>query len=219
MICEKIIDAGKDPYFLLFSAQLPTLQVLQQIIQDVHQVILGLNRIGALIFIEANIYDTDLLNILSKNYKFMRSIITIPTYSNEESKFFLNSLSTEWNIKLSQNTVSQILKKCSGVLWILRETVRNIRETKITDVNQVLSRPGIKLRVSAFIGMLTPDEKKNLAQLCFGNSNTVNEKYINYFIEVGLVKKIGTNYILTIPLIENLLKEFLNVKKIEVIND
>jgi len=34
-----------------------------------------------------------------------------------------------------------------------------------------------------------------------------------------LVKKKGINYSLTIPLIENLLKEFLNVKKIEVIND
>lgn len=211
-ICKKILDSGKDPYIFVVNAHFTPINHLSHILQLLNYTIASSQRIGSLVFFERNIFYKSIASELGKNSLLMRDIIVIPAYDRDESEYFLKSLAKEWKMKVDNKIYRQILDQFSGYLWLLRESMRYIREHNDTDIKHILNSPGIQLRINTIYNLLTEDEKEALAEICIGNPNIVNQQYIKYFLQIKLIEQKQNSYKLSIKPLESLLN------RIKVIN-
>ena len=215
-IFKKIITTGKDPYLFIFDAHSVKKSQLNNILKSVHNEILSFNKVGALIFFEENIYKDGLSNILAQYSKFLRNTIIIPSYSREETSWYLKSLSKEWKIKLSDKTMKDIMDHCYGFLWLLREIVRLIKMTNNTKVETHIENPSIKLRMHTLSKMLTQEEREALSGICFNDTSPPSEDYL---LQVGLIKKDRNKYSFPIQFYKKYLKINKSISKLRIDNN
>ena len=216
---KMLIREGRDPYLFLYNAQYVEQQDLKGIIREIHGQITSLNRLGALIFFESNIYNSEIFQILKIYNQFLKSILVFPSYSNSVSEYFVNSLAHEWGIKLDSKTIHKVISLAPGYLWVLREYVRHIREKNKIDIEVISKSPGIKMRTKTIYDMFSKEEKESLSDLCFGDSAKVSKSDKEYFSEVGFVKKKGNKYIVTLKLLEDLIENDIHSHKLNLDKD
>ncbi len=206
-ICEKMLRKGKDPFFFVLNGQVLDYDVLSKILRLIHETIVEMNKVGGLIFFEANIYKKELSELFESYDRFLQNVMLFPLYSLQESKIFIKNAAKNWHLKVNENLVNQIVKTCGGHLWILKFVLRIFRESGENNLEKILENPGVSIRINSILNLLTLDEKKDLIELCFGNKNKAKESNKNYFELVGLVEKDKKNYRIGIPLLESKLKD------------
>jgi len=203
-ICQYVIKKGKEPYFFLVNAHLPSPNNIDKILSLINKQIINTNRVGAMAFFESNIYQKDFSAILCKNNRFLENINIFPVYDKQESIIFLNNLSRQWQVRLSNSLKQQIVDNLGGYLWLMREAVRQVRENNIRNIIQIVKSSGIQFRLEVIYNSFFPEEKKAIIDLCFGNHSNCSKEYKEYLLTTGIIHQEKNKYILSLPILNPL---------------
>lgn len=204
-ICQKILNSGLDPYLFLFNAQVVKSSIINSFLTQIHDTILSINRFGAQVFIERNIYKKDSVEMFRKFDKLLRNITYIPIYSQAETRWYLESLTKEWKVKISKKKVNEILRYCFGFLWVMREIVRLIKTTDNENLNELLKSPSIKLRIESITNLLDSKERLALSDFLQQKPKPENEETNSYLLKLGIISQDKNRYYLPLKPMESLL--------------
>lgn len=204
---KNIIDSGKSIYIFLLNAHSLKTEVLKDILHVVHVALTQSVHIRATIFFEANIQRPEIAKILQTNNKFLHNLNFFPVYSQEESTIFVQTLCRAWNVKISAEIIQKIVSSCGGSLWLLRETIRFIREYKTTDLQTIMKSSGIQLRAEYIYNLFTSEEIEVLASIVLNKVIPSDTHIVNYLLQTGVIYHSGQNYVLALPLLENYLSK------------
>src|SRR5258706_3354464 len=218
-LCEASLRAGKEPFFFILDAQSIGVKVLEDILQALHQQSVVSSRVNSLLFFEKNIYSKDIFDIISRYSTFLQNILTFPLLSSEEAIAFVRTVAKEYKIDIPEDLVKNLVLSSGGNLWILKAAVRHIRDTKEFDLNKIIDSPAVKVKINIFYNMFTDSEKRDLASLCFGDSQKASKLTIDYFLQIGLVSKIDKAYILSVNFFENSLHDLLTYNYFSMADD
>lgn len=198
-LLQKAIDAGREPYFFLLGAQTVPHDELKKIMALVHEQIVHSSRVGAIVFFETNIFKPEIQEVLRANRRLLHQVLYFPVYSSEESLHVVKQICQEWNLKLSEPWLKALVQRFGGMLWILREALRIVRDNGTESMNEIVTKSGLQFRFQTILNLLSETDKTAIVDLTSRNIQSVKENDRQYLESIGFVSEERGAYILKIP--------------------
>lgn len=206
-ITKSIVNHGMDPYFFITNAHLVPDKILSDILREFHIVITEVSRVGLQVFTEANIYDEKHTQMLAAYHRIQHNRTVFPVYSKKESRLFIQTLMHTWHMDQSRQIVDTILEICGGYLWILREAVRYVRDSKKTTKDSILRYSRIHERASYIFHLLDQRVIHGMSRLCIDQKTDIPPDVFQFLMSTGLVEKLQNVFSPTCPLFLEYLTE------------
>ncbi|MCA9383268.1 helix-turn-helix domain-containing protein [Candidatus Dojkabacteria bacterium] len=129
-----------------------------------------------------------------ESFGLFRNIVYIPNPTREEFDNYVADLKRRWGVSLDPEQ-HKLIELCFPNKMLANATLKCIKEEGVKEVDGLLKSKSMRYRVSAYYHMLGKLEREFLEHLVF-NSNYYSpykEQIEDYFIEIGVVKKIRAN--------------------------
>ena len=185
-MCETVIEQGREPYFLLMQEHEILTEDLAKVLRLVHTQVEQFPRVGAMVFLEKNAQVSPIKNVLKPNYKFMRNWLDMPIYSRKESLEFIKVLAKEWEVGLKNGEDEFLVDQFGGVLWLLREGVRVLRDKKVDSLDAIVKTSGIEMRLE-YLEEAMGENREVMARVLGGDVRVQDKASIDYLLRMGLV--------------------------------
>ncbi len=159
-----------------------------------------------LLFFEVDITHPDIANRFSLNEVF-NNVIYYPLYDYKDTLNFINYSLQEWGFEIPGFLKEKIIQQCGGQFWLVRQSVRALRDDSEADLGQVFESDEIRLRLDQIYHFLLDSEKKVLQKLIKNEviEDRVEKHSFDFLNRMGLIRKDK----ITIPLLENYIQEYL----------
>jgi hypothetical protein len=84
---------------------------------------------------ETDIIHPDSAELVRNYHMLFQHIDYYPLYSSTDTSTFINYLCLKWEIKMKTKVKQEIIEKCGGYFWLVKEALRQIRDTGSWDIN------------------------------------------------------------------------------------
>lgn len=170
-------------------------------------------------FFQKNIFLSQFSSKLSCFSVIYQNIFFYPYYTKPDQEQFINYLQQKFKINLPVKIKKQIMVKCSGHLWLTKETVRYFAKT--LDQSKLFNHEEMLMRLEIMVEEFEQIEKQVLEKITLKaiNFNKVEQKVIDYFLKVNLIESDDFGYQISIPLLHDFIKNELNSKTTIKLNE
>lgn len=149
------------------------------------------------------VFETDIIHPdhadLVRNYHMLfQHIDYYPLYSPADTSTFIDYLCQKWNIKMKMKNKKEIIEKCSGYFWLVKEALRQIRDNGSWNINS----ESFQYRLQTITQSLRESEYMAITK-SLSKSRGFDEVQLHsrkYMQKTGLLDK---KYNLSIPLLED----------------
>lgn len=176
--------------------------------------------LSILYFFGNNITYPKLAKKLSAYTTLYQNIQIFPYLSKIDSDFFIRYLEKKLSVSLSGKIIKEIIDKCGGIAWLIKEVVRQYSKTK--SPKHIFNHDELKTKVSILVNEFTNDEKKVFEKIIKKNFvfNPEEKTIVKYFLLSNTLTKVKGQLCFYSSLLEDCFREQLTEKlQIEVIND
>jgi hypothetical protein len=179
-----------------------------------------LPTLSILYFFGNNITYPEIAKKLSSNTTIYQNIQIFPYLSCKDSDYFIRYLGKKFSVNLSENLIKEIINKCGGIAWLIKEVIREYSKTK--SPKHIFDHDELKTKISILIDEFTFQEKQVLEKIIkkkyFFNSQ--EKKIIKYFLQTNTLIKNNDFYCLTSSLLESHFQKQLAEKyTMEIVNE
>jgi len=175
--------------------------------------------LSILYFFGSNITYPKLAKRLSAYTTLYQNIQIFPYLSKIDSDFFIRYLGKKLSLNLSEPIIKEIIEKCGGIAWLIKEVVRQYSKTK--SPKHIFDHDELKTKITILIDEFTIDEKRVLEKIIKKNFvfSLEEEKIIRYFLQSNTLIRLNGKLCFSSSLLEKNFREQLSEKLIiEVIN-
>lgn len=202
-----VADRGEELFLFLLNTQTVPKNEFHTLLAQLHALRLTSHKMNILVCIEADIFSDEYAQIFLPYSTFLQNILYFPCYTKEESRFFIQTLADEWSLQLTDETINSIIDTCGGILWLLRETLRVLRDRPTFQIETLSEQDGIKTRLKTIFDQFSESEKKVLIDIV--TTRVVdNRSSLAYLHKLGFVEEKNQSYSLTVPLFKPLILEY-----------
>lgn len=176
--------------------------------------------LSILYFFENNITYPNIAKKLSSNTTLYQNTQIFPYLSEKDSDYFIRYLGKNLSVDLPEKIIKEIIYKCGGIAWILKEVVRQYSKTN--DSKHIFDHDELKTKVSILIDEFTLEEKKLLEKIIRKNFvfNLEEQSILKYLLLSNTLINASGQLSFSSSLLENYFKTLLSEKlKIEIINE
>lgn len=161
---------------------------------------------------QKNITSSTITKKLSSYTTFFQNISVYSYFNLDEMEHFIKFLSANFNVKISEELESKIIKKCGGAPWLIKEAVRYYSQTQ--DKNSIFTHDNMKLKLKILYQELSSEESTVLEKIIKNEDNfshSENET-INYLLKTKLLIKNKKYLEISIPVLKDFIRETVNSK-------
>lgn len=137
-----------------------------------------------------------------------------PLYKEKDANDFVTYLSEKWQFEVPDRVREKIVYKCGGHLWLLKYTMRALRDDPRSDLQEIFESEQMIFRLEQISNLFLDSEKALLRRFIKGESiEEEDEKHsLRYLTKMNIVN--GRD--LTIPLLEDHLRKSLPKVNIQI---
>lgn len=141
----------------------------------------------------------EFFNYTSRNSIFFQRVIQIGYYSDEEIRFFINSLLIKWKRTLSEEIKDYIIDIVGGQAFLCKRALSIILETDVYELSEIKKlldeSPNFLIQVKYFINRI-PKKMKNLLSIIANQRQIPDNSSVNlkYLLKIGLIIEKETDY-------------------------
>ncbi len=176
--------------------------------------------LSILYFFGNNITYPMLAKRLSSYTTLYQNIQIFPYLTKKDSDYFIRYLENKLSVNLSEKIIKEIIGKCGGIAWLIKEVVRQYSKTK--DFKHIFDHDELKTKISILIDQFTVEEKKLLEKIIKKNFvfDFEEQTIVKYLLHSNTLTKINDQLHFYSTLLEDSFREQLSEKlKIEVVNN
>lgn len=171
--------------------------------------------ITCLLIFDVDITHPDGANLTRDYHILFQKIDYYPLYSSVDILIFIDYLCKKWKIDVNLKTKKEIVEKCGGYLWLIKEAVRQIRDVGSWNSNS----EAFEYKLQTIANSLKESEYLTITKI-ISKSRGLDETQIHslkYLQKIGLLDK---NNRLTVSLLKNaILKIGISKRKLVLIKD
>lgn len=175
--------------------------------------------LSILYFFGNNITYPEIAKKLSSNTTIYQNIQIFPYLSEKDSDYFIRYLEKKLNIYLSESLIKEIISKCGGIAWLIKEVIRQYSKTKSPKL--IFNHDELKTKISIIFDEFTNQEMQILEKIVKNNHifSLEDQKIVKYFIKSSTLVKNKSQYRFYSSLIEDFFRKKLTEKlRMEIIN-
>lgn len=118
----------------------------------------GSDKVRTVFFFESNIFLPEHFTLLNQTHLFAQ-VYYFPLYDLEDAEKFVYYSAQEWLMsKPPAKVVKKIVDLCAGQMWLLRHSLREYRENKNFELDNLYSSSGIQFRLEQIASAFTKGE-------------------------------------------------------------
>lgn len=176
-------------------------------------------RIQFLLFCEIDITAPDLIKQNLGRTTLAQNVLTVPLYSNEDMKYFIESLESYWKQIIPSHIKDHIVSNVGPHTWLIKEAVR-IQRRHSNENSGYHQLPTMRLRLETIWQQLTPAEQRVLMkihtkeQILLG----VEKHSLEHLKRIGFVTQDSQTPTITIPTLAEYIREKEQLRVLEVRN-
>lgn len=146
---------------------------------------------------ETNIQDSENGKVARYNHLLFQHVTYYPLYKPLDTKVFVNYLINKWSLKIDIKKKNEIIKKCGGYFWLIKEAIREIRDTGAWNQNSEI----FSYRLKTIAGSLSQTEYTALTKVLTKSRSLSEEEILSldYLKKIGIV---GSGNKLNTPLLQ-----------------
>ncbi len=158
-------------------------------------------------FFSKNITYDKYSRLLNSFTSLFQHIVILPYFDKQDSKDFLLNRSKQF-CPVPRKISGEILNKCGGCLWLIKQCLRHYCGTK--DEKVLFSHDVLNLKLRVLFTELEPDEVGVLKQIVYKNYQFSSDQlpFISYLLETKTVIKTRKHFKIAIPLFESYIKGY-----------
>lgn len=166
------------------------------------------NRWSFLLFFNRDFTHPSYWSIVSQYNIFLQNTIFHPYYNSRDSSQLVNYLADKWALKLTKEQKTVIVKECGGILWLVVQSVRSIRDYPKIKVNELFETTEMQIKVETTWNRFLPTEQQVLKKLVNKQTNfTSTERHsFNFLRKVHLIRKSNSSFEISAPLLEKFIE-------------
>ena len=153
---------------------------------------------------------------IAKNIKtsIFGNIAYYPLYEGKDIKGFVEHLAKKWSMKLTGSQINQIVHQCGGYFWLVKQSVRGLRDNPDLKVENLIKLEGIKVALEQFYTSLLDSERNVLQSLILSRKfeGDLEKHSFEYLKRIGLIRS-GE---VTIPLLVSYVSQYIPKTNIEI---
>lgn len=161
---------------------------------------------------QKNITASTIIKKLSIYTSFFQNISVFSYFNSDEMEHFVKFLSTSFNVKIPEELKFQVIRKCGGSPWLIKEAVRYYSQTQ--DENNIFKHDSMKLKLKILYQELSSEERMVLDKIIKNEDDfSPNEnETINYLLKTKLLIKNKKYLEISIPVLKDFIRETINSK-------
>ena len=171
-------------------------------------VTLPFNRpnVSLLFLFGINITSSDWLKKLASYTIPYQNVIIHQFYEEKDQSQFIFYLEKLYQVKIPSEIKNKIQVNCGGNLWFIKQAVRYFVKTK--DEEKLFNHEEMLMRLKIVTSEFSSLENSVLEKIIkkINNFEDKEKPVLDYLISTRLIKKTNKKYFITIPIIENYLK-------------
>ncbi|MBI3366763.1 winged helix-turn-helix domain-containing protein [Candidatus Roizmanbacteria bacterium] len=209
---SKLRDDGKNKIVLFILQADKLLTEKQSLLSYLNSLPHRNSAYSILFFFQKNIFHSHYLKQLSSFSTLYQNICMYPYYGKRDRIQFISYLQKKFSVDIPKKVQNQIIDRCGGNLWLIKEAVRYFAKTHNTSA--LFTHEEMMLRLKIIFEEMDEIEKTVLEKLVKKDYLfTQDEKQvIEYFSKIELIFYSANTYVLTIPLFEVFIKERIEKK-------
>lgn len=164
-------------------------------------------RVSVVFFSELNFLNAEFQEHTREFRSLFQNVIYQEIYGKNDADTFVSHNEKLWEISVPQNIREDILEKCGGSLWLLRQAIRSYRNDSSLKTADLLNTFEIKNKIYSCWNQLFPGEQEVIRDLVKKQKKFVTDmQAFEYLIRIKLlVRDKDDTYRLSIPLLETAL--------------
>lgn len=146
-------------------------------------------NLSVIFFSELDITSEKYNKLVNQCSSIFTHIIKYPLYSHEDSYQFIEYNEFLWKIKFPEKIKKEIVEKCGGYLWLIRQALRLLRDDINLSLEQVFSHELMIKKLEVIWQKLTEEEKEILRKIYSKNfdEETKNSHEYLYLKTIRLI--------------------------------
>jgi len=195
---------NKRPVLLILDADILLLEkpnLLSYFDRQYHEI-----NAKILYFFSRNILYDKYISSLNQYTTLFQNTIILPYFELEEARYFLTRREKQF-CTLPKTVKDKILKNCGGCLWLIKEALRYYCKTK--NEKELLTHQEMITKLQILLNEMEPEEREILTQIAIRDFQFTKSQqpYITYLRQTKTVIQKGEKYCITLPLIEEMIKQ------------
>ncbi|MFA6081435.1 MAG: helix-turn-helix domain-containing protein [Patescibacteria group bacterium] len=164
-------------------------------------------RLSIVYLFQKNITSAVHIKRLSPYTSLFQNISVFPYYKKETMEHFFKYLQSTFNIKVPKNIADEILVRCGGSPWIMKQALRHYSQTK--DEKNLFDHENMMIKLNILYQELSKEEKLVIEKILCRNFhfNEDEKEAINYLVKTGLITKTKQEYAFLIPILKDFIKK------------
>jgi DNA-binding winged helix-turn-helix (wHTH) protein len=188
---------------------------------DLEYLIRTNENISVIVFSEIDITADTYDPIVDKASFLFDHIIKYPLYSHDDVKQFICYFGSLWNFTPSPVLISRIFHFCGGYLWLIHQTLRNLRDNPKLSIEEAASDELVLRKLHVIWSKCTENEKNILRKIACGlleEPDTLTHEY-EYLKRIRVVSERNNTAVLGIPILNHIIQKEYKLNQFQIRND
>lgn len=206
--------------FISHVSPLLTVKTMQPLI-ELESLIRMSKNLSVIVFAETDITHPKFAKLADKCSFLYDHIILYPLYSAEDTRQFLAHYATQWEFRVPEKAIDEIVRMSGGHLWIAHQLLRHLRDNPKDTVEDACHTDALMTKLTAIWDKLDRAQKELLKRIAFGTATQedVLSAEFKSLSHMRFIIREKTTWHLGIPLISHVIENELTLSKWQTKND